>query len=288
MTKERLISRKRTTTNVFPMMKNYLALIILTFCVGCTSEPTNPNNNPPVTVTPDSVTIHVNLGVPKDIDSTDDFLIKRTQYQLSYNPNLNVANWVSWNENATWYGNVPRCDCFAKDTALPQTFTSVTENDYTNSGYDRSHILGSEARTRSAADNKATFFMSNIFPQTPDLNRETWASMEKFQDSLSTKANKELFVIAGGLYITKQKIKGKVTIPDSCWKIVVVLDRNQRYAAVNSQTEIYAVMMNNGTYTTANNDWRLYRTTVRKIEQSTGYNFLSNISQTIQDAIENR
>lgn len=130
--------------------------------------------------------------------------------------------------------------------------------------------------------------MSNIFPQTPDLNRETWYSFESFCDSLCTRANKELFVIAGGVYKTKAKLKNKVTIPDSCWKAVMVLERGQNFNHVNTATHVFAVMMNNGTYTTANNEWRLYKTTVRNIEQQTGYNLFSDLPKNVQDAIETK
>jgi endonuclease G len=232
--------------------------------------------------------LHINLGLPKDNDSSDDYIISRDQYTLSYNPLLNVANWVSWNENASWYGSEPRCDCMQPDPMLPKNFVPVYTSDYTNSGYDRGHILGSEARTRNPEDNKSTFYMTNIYPQTPDLNRETWASMERFQDSLSTKAGKELFVIAGGIYKTRNRIKNKITIPDSCWKIIVVLESGQRLKDVNASTPVYASIMANGNYTLENNDWRLYRTTVRRIEQSTGYNLLSAVPKAVQEIIENR
>lgn len=261
------------------------SILVSIFIDSCTSADNPVTPAEPVRT---ARSIHTEMGFPVDADSSDDFLILRPQYELSYNSKLNVANWVSWNENATWYGTTPRCDCFQPDTILPKTFALVSPSVYTSSGYDRSHILASEPRTNSAENNKVTFFMTNIFPQTPDLNRETWFSMEKFADSLCTKANKELYVVAGGLYKTKNRIGGLVTIPDSCWKIMVVLERGQRLSSVTNSTPVYAVMMNNGTYTTANNDWKLYRTTVRAIEQSTGYSLLRDVPQAVQNVIETK
>jgi endonuclease G len=37
-----------------------------------------------------------------------------------------------------------------------------------------------------------------------------------------------------------------------------------------------------------NADWQVYRTTVRDIEQKTGYNFFSNLPQNLQDALETK
>lgn len=269
------------------MKKTLLALLILSGCASTTSAPVVEDNTPKEEqYIPAS--IHVELGVPKDSDSTDDYMIKRPQYWLSYNPQLNVANWVSWNENADWYGDEPRCDCFTKDPLLPSEFASVTTSDYTNSGYSRGHVLGSEARTKTAEDNRTTFYMSNIIPQTSELNSGTYNTFERFRDSLCKQANKELYVIAGGVYITKNKIKDKITIPDSCYMIVVVLDKGQKLKDVSNTTTIYAAMMHNGKYTKDNNDWRLYKRSVDDIERTTGYDFLSGISDPIESVVESK
>jgi endonuclease G len=95
-----------------------------------------------------------------------------------------------------------------------------------------------------------------------------------------------LYIIAGGIYATQKRLKNVVTVPDSCWKVVVVANRGSRRANITKDTRVIAVMMNNGTYTAANNNWELYRTTVRNIEQQTGYNLLSALPQDVQDALE--
>ncbi|MBL7998007.1 MAG: DNA/RNA non-specific endonuclease [Candidatus Kapabacteria bacterium] len=280
MTQNRFVSLRRLAPIAILGIATALA-IFLDSC-GDSSSPVTP------TAPRTARSIHTETGFPLDADTSDDYHIKRDQYEISYNPGLNVANWVAWNENASWYGPADRCDCFQPDTNLPKTFTLVTPGLYTSSGYDRSHILGSEARTRNADDNRFTFYMPNIFPQTPSMNQGTWASMERFADSLCNKANKELYVVAGGVYKTRNRIKNVVTIPDSCWKIIVVLERGQTVGAITASTPVYAAMMNNGTYTTATNDWRLYKTTVRAIEQSTGYSLLRDVPQSVQDIIETR
>lgn len=252
-------------------MKSLLAFLCFTFIQSAQNSST-----------------HIELGLPTDSDSSDDFIIKREQYTLSYNKNLNVANWVAWNENAGWYGKEPRCNCFTSDPLLPRSFTKITTRDYTGSIYDRGHILGSEARTKNAKDNKSTFYMSNVFPQHKELNRGAWLGLEMFQDSLCTKANKELYIIAGGVYTTKKRLKDKVTIPDSCWKIIVVMERGHGLNKVSKQTSVYSVMMANRKYTKRDNDWRMYKTSVANIELTTGYDFLNKVPAEIQEIIEKK
>ncbi|MFA6569769.1 MAG: hypothetical protein WCT77_00835 [Bacteroidota bacterium] len=46
--------------------------------------------------------IHTELGVPCDNDTTNNYIIIRPQYVLSYNSVRGVPNWVAWNLNADW------------------------------------------------------------------------------------------------------------------------------------------------------------------------------------------
>ena len=252
---------------------------------SCTTDIATPT--PPVHK---AISVHVELGVPKDTDSSDDFYIVRPQYFISYNQNRNTPNWVSWNLDSAWYGDAKRYSgSFLVDTALPPTMYWVTHSDYTNSGYDRGHMVRSEERTKNDADNYSTFFLTNILPQTPDLNQHVWLSLEMECERMCKTDNKELYVIAGGKFsASPNKLKGKVSVPDSCWKIVVVLQRGEKMENVTATTPVYAVMMNNGIYAKDKYDWKLYKTTARAIEQSTGYNFLSDVPQSIQDVIETK
>jgi len=232
--------------------------------------------------------IHAPWGFPMDTNPKDDHLIERKQYVLSYNEHLNVANWVAWQLNATWYGSTPRrSGKFITDTSLPESFTRITHDDYTKSGYDRGHLVRSEERTANIEDNTSTFLMSNILPQTPTLNQQTWLSLEYECERLCKSEGKELYVIAGGLFSgIPTRLNGKVAIPDSCWKIVLILEKGQSIKDISSKTSIIAVMMHNGRYEKTNNDWNLYTTSVDAIERSTGYDFFRDMPDQVENALE--
>lgn len=232
--------------------------------------------------------INVALGIPTDQDFSDDHLIKRAQYVISYNKYRNVANWVSWNLDSSWYGDAPRYSGnFITDTSLPDSFYKVKHSDYTNSGYDRGHMVRSEERTRTVEDNKTTFLMTNIIPQHPDLNRGVWLNLEYHCENLCKKEKKKLFVIAGGVYHSENRVKNAAAIPDSCFKIIVVLNSSEEIESITDSTVVIAVMMPNFAGI-RNEKWQNYLTTIRRIENSTGYNFLSNLSEKLQNSIENR
>ena len=104
----------------------------------------------------------------------------KSQCVLSYNNKTHTANWVSWQLNRSWIGIADRQDNFRPDDALPVNWYAVRPNDYTGSGYDRGHVAPSADRTRNEADNSATFLMTNMMPQVPEVNRGVWGDLEEY------------------------------------------------------------------------------------------------------------
>ncbi len=232
--------------------------------------------------------IHLELGVPGGVDPSDDHLLVRSQYALSYSRKRNGPNWVGWNLNAAHFGSVPRHrGKFMPDPLLPQGFYAVRHDDYTDSGFDRGHMVRSEERTRTPEDNLATFFTTNLLPQRHDLNAGPWLRFEEHCQALAQKEGKELFVVAGGIFEGSQSIGRGVAVPRRCFKIVVVLQGGGRLGDVTAQTEILAVDMPNDTGILGRG-WEPYRTTVDRLEQATGYDFLTALPDAIEAALEAR
>jgi len=50
--------------------------------------------------------------------------------------------------------------------------------DYTNSGYDRGHMAPNADFNDTFENALATFFIANVWPQTPDVNRVKWLRTE--------------------------------------------------------------------------------------------------------------
>jgi endonuclease G len=251
--------------------------------VSCSDSSTNPVWNWKEKFNP----IQTNLGFPVDSDSNNDYIINRHTYTLSYNTTLCAANWAAWNLNKDWFGSTDRFTDFLVDPALKPEFKKVYNEDYIGSGYDRGHLVRSADRTDSYDDNKSTFYLTNIYPQTSALNQGPWAKFEEYCGNLCIKENKELYIFAGGIFITRKRIRNSVTVPDSCYKIVVVMERGQTAIDVDSNTKVIAVMMPNKTGINGV-DWITYKTSIDNIEQSAGYDFLSAVPDNIQKIIEIR
>jgi endonuclease G len=220
------------------------------------------------------------------------YLMVRTYYSLSYHRDRGTPNWVSWHIQSADLGSAPRQDDFRADGTLPSGWYQVQATSYSGSGFDRGHNCPSADRTSTTTANSATFLMTNMIPQAPNNNQQTWANMENYIRSLVTAGN-EVYVIMGsygtggtGSNGTVNTIdNGHITVPNRVWKVVVVLPNgNNDLSRVTSSTRVIAV--NTPNINTVNSDWKTYRTSVDAIESATGYDILSNVSSSVQSVIE--
>jgi DNA/RNA endonuclease G (NUC1) len=233
---------------------------------------------------------HVEFGVPGDGDPTNEIILVKPQYVVSYSPAHGGPNWVAWNLNATHFGAADRCDCFLADPQLPDSVYHVVTSDYTGSGFSRGHMVMSSQRTATAAENAVTFLMTNILPQQQDQNGGPWLKFEIFNSELAQDSAKELYILAGGTYPASPATlngTGKVAIPSTEWKITVILLRGQTLADVHSTADIRVIAVNMPNVTgIQNNGWEMYKTTVDAIEAATGYDFLAGLPDGIEAAVE--
>lgn len=251
-----------------------------------------PNNQFPKQSAPTSPdeaqATYLALGNPSSAGTDqNNYLLVNNYYALSYNREHGTPNWVSWRISKAELGDLPRPqpDPFRPDPRIPKDWKPVTPSDYSGSGFDRGHMCPSADRSGSVEGMKETFLMTNMVPQTGDLNQDVWARFEAYLRTLVTRGS-DVYIIAGP-YGDKGKLKNKVTVPTNTWKIAVLVPAGSPVSAINEATRVIAVDMPN-VKGIRNADWQKYRATVRDIERRTGYNFLSNLPQNLQDALENK
>ncbi|MBC7125518.1 MAG: DNA/RNA non-specific endonuclease, partial [Bacteroidales bacterium] len=241
---------------------------------------------------------HLLLGNPTsattNIVNANNYLMVKPQYCLSYNNSKRTANWVAWHLNSSWLGGVSRQGDFRADYTLPDTWYRVTESDYYYSqyGFDRGHMCPSADRTKTVADNSATFLMTNMVPQSPNNNQIVWENFESYCRNLA-KSGSELYIISGpyGEGGTSSKgtftiLKSGVVVPSHVWKIALVLPNgNNDLSRITPSTRVIAVVIPNN-QECSSKPWTSYSVSVDSIENLTGYNFFTNIPTDIQDALE--
>jgi endonuclease G len=241
-----------------------------------------------VTQAPTSASVHLTMGNPSnataDPNVPTNYLMEKTQYALAYHRDRGTPVWTSWHLDTGWLGSIGRQNDFRADTTLPAGWYQVQGTDYSGSGYDRGHMTPSADRTKTVADNSATFLMTNMIPQLSANNSGPWASLESYCRDLVNQGN-ELYIISGGSGSQGTIAAGRVNIPSQTWKVIIVLPAGtDDVSRVTNTTRTIAVIMPNSG--SINTDWRSYRVSVDQVETLTGYDFFSNVAPATQASIE--
>ncbi|AKQ45545.1 hypothetical protein TH63_07620 [Rufibacter radiotolerans] len=274
-------------------LKKYASLVSLALFIFSCKE---------IQVTPATsqlpVSQHLVLGNPSQavasVSGSNNYLMVKKEYALSYSRDRGNANWVSWHVSKDWLGDAPRQDDFRADAALPSDWYKVTTSVYTGTGFDRGHNIPSGDRTNTIEANSATFLMTNILPQAPTHNRELWSNLEEYTRQL-VNAGQEVYVIMGsyGTGGTGSNgpattiANGRVTVPAQIWKVLVVLpDGDKDLERITTATRVIAINTPNNN--TVRSDWGTYRTNIDLIEANTGYDLLSVLPKQLQAVLESK
>lgn len=227
-----------------------------------------------------------------DIQNSNNYLINQKFYTESYSREKCGPNWVCWHLGSTDLGSTDRLNNFRADTKLPAGWYEAQNYSYKNTGFDKGHNCPSGDRTNTEEANSATFLMDNIVPQAPYNNQRTWEHLESFCRS-QVQAGNEVYIMMGSYgtggtgakgYATTID-QGRINVPARIWKVAVIIPNgNNDLKRINSNTTLIAIDTPNDN--TISPNWQQYVCTVRDIEKKTGYNLLSNLPKTVQDAIE--
>jgi endonuclease G, mitochondrial len=262
------------------MLRSLTILISFAFFAGCQNTGTQPPTNgasAPV------ISAALPFGTPSPLSDENDLLVVHQSHTLSYNNSRGTPNWVAWWTRRSNLGERRERPLFEPDRSLPDGITRVQYYDYSGSGYDRGHMVPAADRFADERLMSETFLMTNIVPQTGDLNQYPWNDFEGYARG-QVRQRFDVYQIAG-VYGDQGRLRGKVTVPTNCWKVIAVVEPGTQ--TITEQTRVVAVDMPN-VDGIANEKWAKYRTTVRNIEQKTGLDLFSSLPRDLQDKIENR
>ena len=146
--------------------------------------------------------------------------VHHTAYSLGYSEAHEQACWVQHKVVRSQLDGVryERTDDFRSD---PRVATgSALPTAYKSSGYDRGHLAPAADFAWSPTAMSESFFMSNMSPQVPALNRGIWARLEDAVRDWAWQAD-TLWVASGPvLEPGLPNLPSGVAIPRSFWKVV--------------------------------------------------------------------
>ena len=173
-------------------------------------------------------------------------------------------------------GGFSRSNDFREDS-LVKTGTALKE-DYWNTGYDRGHMAPSADFRWSRKALSESYFYSNMSPQKPELNRESWALLEDKMRYHVVVTGEPLIIITGPVLEEGLPTIGtvnKVSIPKLNYKVALDLTGPEKKAI--------GFVMRNGKneYPTFS-----YAVSIDSIEKLTGIDFFPALPDDLENSLE--
>jgi len=199
---------------------------------------------------------NVEGGLPKFVSSDfgpeAEVYLSRKQFVNLYNNKAKIPAWTAWQIVDTDLGEQTRSNRFRSDEIL-DTYLKIKErrdgvssDDYGGSCFDRGHQTASADRSNSLKDNEATYFMSNMAPQTGFLNERIWGDLEKYTRKLVEEKGVKVQVYAGPIMKDGREGIGPnkdIQVPEAFFKVLAIYPNK----SAKKPTEYIAVIMPNQT-----------------------------------------
>ncbi len=246
---------------------------------------------------------NLEAGLPKFTASSfapkSDVYLSRKQFVIYYNVKAKIPAWTAWQVVDTDLGEQLRSNRFRGDDILnnylrvKERTEGVSADDYGGTCFDRGHQAASADRSNSLEDNEATYFMSNMAPQTAFLNERIWAGLEKHTRKLVEEKGNKIQVYAGPIMKDGREGIGPnkdIQVPEAFFKVLAIYPNK---AAKKPSSYIAVIMPNatsNGLDPVANKqvtckeqdkggtgslsiEWERYQVKLKDIEQKAGIKF---------------
>lgn len=210
---------------------------------------------------------------PSDIQ-----IVNRGEFCIGWSPSLRHPVWCAYHvtrENLHEDGKRPS---FLVDRSVP---ACPHPNDYNGCGYDRGHMAPNHAIVSRYGDDvrRLTFLMSNIAPQTAELNRGVWRDIEHRIADLWTARYGEIWVVVGCIPSkTREKLTGNtgIDVPSEYFQVIIA----QEGMDVRALAMIFPQNVDWGAWAAR------YIVTIDELEERTGLDFNPELPEFISSPLE--
>ena len=217
----------------------------------------------------------VDLCLAARAEYSNQQIIKRTVYCLSYNPELLIPNWVAWRLTAEHTdGEYPRDNNYYEDEDV--SFPKATNEDYKGSGWSKGHMCPAGDNKWDAEAMRESNLLTNICPQHSSLNSGLWNVIERDCRKWAKRYG-ELYIVCGPVLLNKEHETigiNKIVVPEAFFKVILRLKPEP--------TAIGFVIRNNE----GKKKKDQYINTVDDVERITGIDFFPFLEDSIENMVE--
>jgi endonuclease G len=173
------------------------------------------------------------------------------------------------------FSGAGRTNDFRKDD-LVKTETA-SKSDYWHSGYDRGHLAPSADFRWSSKMVSESYFYSNMSPQKPELNRQTWAALEDWVRKYAVSFQEPVVVVTGPILKDGLEKLGDngLSIPEQYFKIILDISGDQQKGI--------AFLMKNAVN---DKDLTSYAVSINEVEKLSGIDFFPSLEDTKEERLE--
>ena len=152
--------------------------------------------------------------------------IEHTGYTLSYDTLNHTPFWVAWElTSEETRGRVARAEEFLEDPSVP-AHHAVRPSTYSGSGYSRGHMCPAGDQKWSHEAMNESFYMTNMCPQTFQLNNYWWDWLERAERQWAQEEGR-VYIVCGPIYDSNRKVDNLgrknffVGVPHRFFKVIL-------------------------------------------------------------------
>ena len=249
-----------------------MLLVAIIAVLACKSLRENGNESPDCNDTAGLWNVDTPSGLPQTMVDYEGFTV-------SFNPELHVPNYVIWELTGEESAADEVSRSGARFTCDSNVEGCANTYDYRNSGFDRGHMCPAADMKWSQKAMDDCHMLTNIVPQTHQLNGGPWQTVEKNCRKWAQR-DSALIIICGPVLTDRldQRIGDTgVIVPERFFKVVL--------APYANPPRGIAFIMNN--YDTTGGA-QAAATTIDNVEEITGIDFFSSLPDDIEAEVESQ
>jgi len=209
-------------------------------------------------------------------------------YTMLYDKTMKAALWAAFPMHSAAYPwNVTRGDSWQYDPALDQSWQPKLTSSY-GGGYTRGHQVASNDRRTTIYQMYQTNYFSNMTPQTSDFNAGSSSDWDDLEGNIQTLGQSitgrdTLYVVTGAIFGAGYKTDATDNNGVSC---PVPTDYYKCIMKVSFNTSGEAVSAAGAAFLLNHEDMTQQDKTIDELETLTGFDFFTNIPESIQNSAE--